>query len=39
MLVEIAAAERSVSAVAARRHVELAILYARELHGGRAAAG
>jgi hypothetical protein len=37
MLVEIAAAERSHSAVAASRHVELAILYARELQGGRAA--
>lgn len=37
MLVEIAAAERSLSAVAASRHVELAILYARELHGARAA--
>jgi hypothetical protein len=37
MLVEIAAAERSLSAVAASRHVELAILYARELHGVRAA--
>ena len=36
MRVEIEAAERSLSAVAASRHVELAILYARGLHGARA---
>ena len=34
MLIEIAAAEHSATAIAARRHVELAILYARELGAG-----
>lgn len=39
MLTEIRAAERSASAIAASRHVELANLYARKLQGGSFRAG